>query len=158
MGVITKNAMVARDVDVLRELAARRLVHVTLSVTTLDPGLARAMEPRASTPAKRLEAIRVLADAGVPVGVNVAPIIPGLTDEEVPAILKAAREAGATSAGRTIVRLPYAVKPLFLEWLEREFPLRAPKVIARLRDIRGERAHGLAVRDAPVTARARSRR
>jgi DNA repair photolyase len=138
VGVITKNALVARDVDVLRELAALRCVRVTVSITTLDARLARIMEPRASTPAKRLEAIRILADAGVPVGVNAAPIIPGLTDEEIPAILEAARDAGARSAGTTIVRLPHAVKPLFLEWLERELPLRAPKVLARLREIRGE--------------------
>jgi DNA repair photolyase len=138
VGIITKNAMVTRDVDVLRELAARRCVHVVVSVTTLDAHVARVMEPRTSTPARRLEAVRVLAEAGVPVGVNVAPVIPGLTDEEIPAILKAAREAGATSAGMTIVRLPGAVKPLFLEWLAREFPLRAPKVLARLRDIRGD--------------------
>jgi DNA repair photolyase len=137
VGVITKNGMVARDADILSELAKRKLVHVTLSITTLDAGLARAMEPRASTPSRRLDAIRALAAAGVPVGVNVAPVIPGLTDEEMPAIMKAAREAGATSAGMTIVRLPHGVKPLFLEWLERERPERAPKVLARLRDVRG---------------------
>jgi DNA repair photolyase len=138
VGVITKNALVTRDVDVLRELAKRKCVGVTLSVTTLDADLARRMEPRTSTPARRLEAIRILAGAGVPVRVNVAPVIPGLTDEEIPAILKAARDAGATGAGMTIVRLSGAVKPIFLDWLERECPLRAPKVIARLKDIRGE--------------------
>jgi DNA repair photolyase len=138
VGVITKNALVTRDVDVLKELAKRRCAGVTLSVTTLDADLARRMEPRTSTPTRRLEAIRVLADAGIPVRVNVAPVIPGLTDEEIPAILAAAKDAGATGAGTTIVRLSGAVKPIFLEWLEREYPLRAPKVIARLKDIRGD--------------------
>jgi DNA repair photolyase len=137
VGLITKNALVTRDLDVLRDLAARRLVHVALSVTTLDARLARIMEPRASSPARRIEAIRALADAGVPVSVNVAPIIPGLTDEEVPAIMKAARDAGASGAGMTIVRLPHAVEPLFLEWLARELPERSSKVLARLRDVRG---------------------
>jgi DNA repair photolyase len=138
VGVITKNALVTRDADVLGELAKRRCVGVAVSVTTLDPELARKMEPRTSTPARRLEAIRVLAAAGVPVRVNVAPVIPGLTDEEIPAILAAASDAGAVGAGTTIVRLSGAVKPIFLEWLEREYPLRAPKVIARLKDIRGD--------------------
>jgi DNA repair photolyase len=138
VGVITKNALVTRDVDVLRELAARKCVGVTLSITTLDPELARRMEPRTSTPSRRLEAVRILADAGVPACVNVAPVIPGLNDEEVPAILAAARDAGATGAGLSIVRLSGAVKPILLDWLSREYPLRAPKVLARLRDVRGE--------------------
>src|SRR5262249_24379694 len=98
VGVITKNAMVVRDLDVLRDLAAEGCVHVVMSIRTLDPTLARATEPRASTPSRRLEAVRALAGAGVPVGVNVAPVVPGLTDEEIPAILAAARQAGASSA------------------------------------------------------------
>jgi DNA repair photolyase len=137
VGVITKNALVARDADVLHDLAKRGLAHVTLSVTTLDADLARKLEPRASTPSRRLEAIAALVDARVPVGVNVSPIIPGLTDEEAPAILEAAKARGATDAGWTMVRLPGAVAPLFEEWLRREAPLKAEKVLLRLREIRG---------------------
>jgi DNA repair photolyase len=137
VGIITKNALVTRDVDVLGDLAARRLVRVVLSVTTLDPGLSRALEPRASTPKGRLGAIRALAAEGVPVGVNVAPVIPGLTDSEIPAILEAVRDAGATSACMTLLRLPGAVEPLFLAWLERTHKERARKVVARLREARG---------------------
>jgi DNA repair photolyase len=137
VGVITKNALVMRDLDVLRRLAARDLVHVTLSVTTLDPELARTMEPRASAPARRLEAIETLAAAGIPTGVNVAPLIPGLNDEEVPSILKEAAARGARSAGMEMLRLPGAVEPLFTDWLERELPRRAPRVLHRIREVRG---------------------
>ncbi len=128
LGIITKNALVTRDVDVLADLAKRNLVHVTLSITTLDPHLARSMEPRASTPAARLGAIETLAKAGIRVGVNSAPVIPGLNDHEIAAILERARDAGATSAGYIILRLPYQVKDVFLEWVDREFPARAAKV------------------------------
>jgi DNA repair photolyase len=141
VGIITKNALIMRDLDLLRELAARRLVGVTVSVTTLDPEIARKMEPRAAAPARRLDAIEALAQAGVPVGVNVAPIVPGLTDEEIPAILEAAHARGARRAGFTICRLPGAVEGLFAEWVRREFPLRADKILGRLRDVHGGRMH-----------------
>ena len=131
--IVTKNQLVTRDIDLLGELARHRAVGVLLSITTLDADLRKVMEPRTSPPAARLAAIRELAAARIPVGVNVAPIIPGLTDHEVPAILKAAAEAGATSAGYTVVRLPHAVAPLFEAWLETHFPNQKEKVLNRLR-------------------------
>jgi DNA repair photolyase len=134
--IVTKNALVLRDVDVLKEMARFNIVHVMISITSMNPELIRVMEPRTSTPARRLEAIEELARAGIPVGVNAAPIIPGLTDEELPAILRAASEHGATSAGYILVRLPGAVQPLFLEWLHRNFPDRAHKILNRIRDTR----------------------
>lgn len=135
--IITKNALILRDLELLREMARGRRVHVYLSVTTLDAELARSMEPRASTPAARLRAIRDLAGAGVPVGVLAAPVIPGLTDSEVPAILAAAKEAGARSAGYTLLRLPLAVAPVFSEWLERARPGRKDRVLGKIREARG---------------------
>jgi DNA repair photolyase len=135
-GVITKNRLVTRDSDLLGELAAHRAAAVTLSITTLDADLARRMEPRASTPRDRLAAVRELAAAGVPVGVNVSPVVPALTDHELPAILAAAKEAGAHWARYQIVRLPFAVKELFQEWLDEHFPERKEKVLARLRNLR----------------------
>ncbi|SMO91184.1 PA0069 family radical SAM protein [Fodinibius sediminis] len=137
VGIITKNYLVTRDMDFLSQLAEYDAVHVTLSITTLDRDLARVMEPRTSQPNRRLQAIEKLADAGIPVGVNVAPIIPGLTDHECVNILRQAREAGATYAGYTIVRLPHSVKDLFPKWLEQHFPERKDKVLNRIRDIRG---------------------
>jgi DNA repair photolyase len=127
---------VTRDIDVLSELAKHHCASVCLSITTLDTDLRKVMEPRTSPPQARLNAIRKLAEAGIPAAVNVAPIIPGLTDHEMPAILKAAREAGATSAGFTIVRLPYANAPLFEKWLETHFPDRKDKVLNRIRSMR----------------------
>ncbi len=135
--IITKNYLVTRDIDILQQLAHHKAVMVYLSVTTMDSQLARIMEPRTSQPRRRLDAIRMLAQSGIPVGVNVAPIIPGLTDHEIPAILKAAREAGAVSAGYVILRLPYAVASLFEDWLGRHFPERKEKVLNRIRAIRG---------------------
>ncbi len=135
--IVTKNRLVTRDLDLLAELARHHAVSVWLSITTLDPELRQVMEPRTSPPAARLAAIRELASAGIPAGVNVAPIIPGLTDHEAPAILKAAAEAGATSAGYTVVRLPYAVAPLFEKWLDTHFPDRKEKVLNRLRAMHG---------------------
>jgi len=135
--IVTKNHLVTRDVDLLSELARYHATGVFLSITTLDTELRKVMEPRTSPPAARLAAIRELAAAGIPVGVNVAPIVPGLTDHEMPAILKAAAEAGATSAGYTVVRLPYAVAPLFEKWLESHFPDRKEKVLNRLRAMHG---------------------
>lgn len=137
VGIITKNNLVLRDLDILKELAALRLVFVSVSITSLNPDLIRIMEPRTSTPAKRLETIGELAVNEVPVGVNVAPIIPGLTDEEMPAILREAAAKGARSGSYIIVRLPGPVEPLFLEWLEREIPERASKITSRLKDLRG---------------------
>jgi DNA repair photolyase len=136
VGIITKNFLVTRDIDLLQELARHRAVSVTISVTTLDAGLARVMEPRTSSPRQRLAAITALAQAGVPVGVNVAPIIPGLTDHEVLNIVQAAKDAGAQFAGHTIVRLPYAVKDLFEQWLQQHAPGRKDKVLNRIRAMR----------------------
>jgi DNA repair photolyase len=135
--IITKNRLVTRDVDLLAELAQHHAAAVTLSITTLDPELARVMEPRASHPRDRLAAVAELAAAGIPVGVNVAPVIPALTDHELPAILAAAKEAGAQWARYLLVRLPFGVKGLFEAWLAEHFPDRKEKVLARLRDLRG---------------------
>ncbi len=137
VGIITKNALVTRDIDILRDLAAINLVLVVISITTLDPELTRVMEPRTSTPIKKLEAVKLLASAGVPVTVNTAPIIPGLNDEELPALLRLASEHGAKFAGYTIVRLPGAIEPLFVEWVQRTFPERASKILNRIKDTRG---------------------
>jgi len=134
--IITKNRLVTRDIDVLRTLAEHRAAQVFVSITTLDDQLAQVMEPRASRPALRLEAVRELADAGIPAGVMVAPIIPGLTDHEVPSILEAAAAAGAFTAGHNVVRLPHGVKDLFAEWLEVHAPHRKEKVLNRLRAMR----------------------
>lgn len=137
VGIITKNHLVTRDIDHLKELAKYGAASVTLSITTLDRDLARIMEPRTSSPPRRLKAIEELSNAGIPVGVNVAPIIPGLTDHECVSILEAAKKAGATHAGFTIVRLPYGVKDLFGEWLAQHFPDRKEKVLNKIRDMRG---------------------
>ncbi|MFW5905203.1 MAG: PA0069 family radical SAM protein, partial [bacterium] len=137
VALITKSRLVERDVDLLSSLAKHDASHVTLSVTTLDRTVQRAMEPRAAPPEHRLAAIRTLADAGIPVAVNVAPVVPGLTDHEIPAILEAAADAGATAAGYVVLRLPGAVEPLFLAWLEEHCPDRAGKVRSRLRSLRG---------------------
>lgn len=136
VGIITKNALVVRDLDILQPMAERNLVKVFLSVTTLDPELARAMEPRTSIPAARLRAIRTLAEAGVPVGVMAAPIVPGLNDHEMASILEAASEAGARAAGTVLLRLPLTVEPVFLEWLDRTQPLKAEKVRGLIRQTR----------------------
>ncbi len=136
VGIITKNKLVARDADVLADLATCQASNVALSITTLDQGLARALEPRASTPNARLDAIATLRQAGVPVGVMVAPIIPGLNDHEVPRILEAAAEAGAQFAGFTLIRLPLGVADLFTEWLDRHAPLAREKILGRIRSIR----------------------
>jgi DNA repair photolyase len=139
MSIITKNALVVRDLDLLQSMAAVNLVHVFLSVTTLDPSLAHSMEPRTSTPPARVRAIKTLADAGVPVGVMVAPVIPGLNDSEMPAILAAAKDAGAGTAGYTLIRLPLTVAPVFREWLEREQPARLQRIEGRIRETHGGR-------------------
>lgn len=137
VAIITKNQLITRDIDLLQELARYHAVSVTVSVTSLRDELAGKLEPRASRPGARLAAIRALADAGIPVSVNVAPIIPGLTDYETPDILKAAYQAGARRAGYTLVRLPYAVKSLFSTWLERHYPDAKEKILNRIKEIRG---------------------
>ncbi len=137
VGIVTKSALVVRDLDILARMAERGLVKVALSVTTLDRAVARAMEPRAATPARRLNAIRQLSAAGVPVAVMVAPIVPALTDHEIEAILTAARDAGASEAGYVLLRLPLELKELFREWLATEFPDRAARVVNVLRSMHG---------------------
>ena len=137
VGIVTKSALVTRDIDVLSRMAKRGLVKVAMSITTLDPALARKMEPRAPTPAKRLEAIRELSEAGIPVSVMVAPIIPGLTDSEVERILEAAATAGASEAGYVMLRLPREVSSIFKDWLLRNCPDRYRHVLSLLRSMRG---------------------
>jgi DNA repair photolyase len=137
--VITKSSAIERDVDLLASLARSNLVHATLSVTTLDRALQRAMEPRASPPKHRIGAIHTLADAGIPVSVAVAPVIPGLTEHEIPSILEAAAAAGARGASMILLRLPGAVEGIFLDWLEEHLPERFDRVVARLREVRGGR-------------------
>lgn len=141
VGVITKNALILRDLDLLGELARLRLAAVTISITTLDRHLASRLEPRTAAPAKRLEAIERLTAAGVPVSVLVAPVIPGLTDHEIPSILGEAASRGAVSAGMTLLRLPGRVDLLFTEWLRREYPDAASKVLGRVRETRGGKLH-----------------
>lgn len=137
IGLITKNALILRDLDLLGEMASMNLTHVSISVTTLDAALARTMEPRTSAPAARLRAVRELSAAGVPVRVMTAPIIPGLNDREIPAILEAAADAGAKSAEYVLLRLPLSVKPVFLEWLERTQPLARERVEGLIRATHG---------------------
>jgi DNA repair photolyase len=139
VSIITKNALILRDIDILKELTKYDLVRVTLSVTTLDNILARKMEPRTSAPKKRLEALQQLAAAGIPTNVNVAPVIPGLTDHEMPAILKAAAARGVKSAAYILLRLPYSVKDLFLTWLQQHFPDRLHKVLHTVQETRAGR-------------------
>ena len=135
--IITKSVLIARDADILGPMGRDGLASAFVSITTLDRGLARAMEPRASTPAKRLEAISRLADAGCPVGVGFAPVIPGLNDHEMEAILEAAQKAGATSAMYVTLRLPLEIKDLFREWLADARPERAARVMSLIRQTRG---------------------
>lgn len=136
VGIVTKSALVTRDIDILSRMAERGLAKVALSVTTLDRMLARTMEPRASTPTKRLEAIRQLSDAGIPTSVMVAPILPGLTDQEIEKILDAARAAGAQDAGYVLLRLPLEVSPIFKDWLLRHYPDRYRHVMSLIRSMR----------------------
>jgi DNA repair photolyase len=137
LGIVTKNALVTRDIDLLAELAKRKLVHVHVSVTTLDETLARTLEPRTATPTARLRAIRELSAAGIPTGVMTAPVIPGLNDQELPALLAAAKDAGAWRASFTLLRLPMAVRPIFEEWVTRNYPEKAERVLALVRETRG---------------------
>ena len=137
VGIVTKNALVTRDIDILAPMAAKNLVQVFLSVTTLDRHLANIMEPRASTPGKRLAAIRTLNQAGVPCGVMAAPMIPAINDHEMEAILEAAHQAGAQRAGYTVLRLPLEIAQLFEEWLREHFPDRAERVLSLVKQMRG---------------------
>jgi len=152
--IVTKGALVQRDIDILAPMAAKRQATVAVSVTTLDRTLARKMEPRAATPQRRLETIRALSEAGIPTAVMAAPMIPGLNDPELEAILEAARDHGARAAGYVMLRLPHEIKDLFTEWLETHVPLRAQHVLSLVRDIRhgalnssawGERMRGQGV-------------
>jgi len=136
-GIITKNRLVTRDIDILKELVRFNAGRVFISITTLDVALNRVMEPRTSLPQQRLDAVRALADAGIPVGVMVAPIVPGLTDEEIPRILEASAKAGAQHAGFVVLRLPFAVAPLFEAWLDQHYPARKEKILNRIRGMRG---------------------
>jgi DNA repair photolyase len=137
VGILTKNRLVTRDIDILSELALHKAAAVNLSVTSLDPSLQRILEPRTSPPAARLDAVAQLRAAGVPVGVMVAPVIPGINDHEIPAIVAACAKAGAQFAGHVLLRLPWAVAPLFERWLEEHFPERKAKVLDRVRHTRG---------------------
>ncbi|MCK5934555.1 MAG: PA0069 family radical SAM protein [Fulvimarina manganoxydans] len=136
VGIVTKSALVTRDIDILSRMAKKGLARVALSVTTMDRRLARAMEPRAATPEKRLDAIRALSDAGIPTMVMTAPIIPGLTDSEIERLLEAAATAGAKEAGYVLLRLPLEVSPLFKDWLLRHYPDRYRHVLSLLRSMR----------------------
>ena len=137
VSLITKNFLITRDIDVLKELASFGGVHAYISITTLNAELASKMEPRASRPSHRLRAIEMLSRAGIPVGVMVAPIVPGLNDREIPAVLEAAKKAGAVSAGYTLLRLPYGVKDVFTDWLKVNFPEKLDRILGTVRQVRG---------------------
>jgi DNA repair photolyase len=137
VGIVTKNQLVTRDLDALKELARHQAACVCISLTTLDPALRGVLEPRTSPPAARLAAVRQLSEAGVPVGVLLAPVIPAINDHEMPQLLVAAAQAGATFAGYVVLRLPLAVAPLFEEWLGRHYPERRDKVLNQIRSLRG---------------------
>jgi len=134
---VTKSALIIRDIDILREMAAKNIARVAISVTTLDRKLARLMEPRAATPTRRLEAIRALSEAGIPTSVLAAPMIPALNDHELERILEAAKAAGALEAGYVMLRLPLEVSPLFRDWLLQNYPDRYRHVMSLVRSMRG---------------------
>ncbi len=136
VSIVTKSNLVLRDLDILASMARKRLAHVLISVTTLDRSLARTMEPRAPTPERRVEALRTLHDAGVPVGVLASPMIPGLNDSELEAILEACSEAGAVYANYILIRLPLEVQGLFVEWLETHYPTKAARVLGLIKETR----------------------
>ncbi|KCZ93316.1 PA0069 family radical SAM protein [Hyphomonas johnsonii] len=137
VSLLTKSTLILRDIDLIAPMAAKGLVRVGVSITTLDRSLARKMEPRAATPSRRLDTIRSLSDAGIPVTVMMAPIIPALTDHEIESLLEAAAAHGATGAGYVVLRLPFEIKDLFHEWLAQHVPDRAARVINTLREMRG---------------------
>jgi DNA repair photolyase len=139
VAIVTKNAMIERDLDILAPMARKSLVNVFISLNNLDHELARRLEPRCSAPARRLKAMKTVSDAGVPVGVLVSPVIPFLTDDQIETALEAAWERGARQAGYTLMRLPWEVKELFQDWLERNYPLKAKHVMSRVQEMRGGR-------------------
>src|SRR5476649_2625144 len=137
VGLITKSALIERDIDILAAMAAKRQAIVSITVTTLDPAISRTLEPRAAAPARRLRTIRTLTDAGIPVGVSIAPVIPFITEPDIERVLEAARDAGAVHANYVVLRLPWEVNPLFQQWLQTHFPERAQRVMNRVREMRG---------------------
>ncbi|HEU4852749.1 MAG TPA: radical SAM protein, partial [Telluria sp.] len=137
VGLISKSSLMERDIDILADMATRRQAAAAITLTTLDHNISRTLEPRAAAPARRLRTIRTLAEAGIPVSVSVAPIIPFVTEPEIERILEAACDAGATNAHYVVLRLPWEVNPLFQEWLQAHFPDRAARVMNRVRDMRG---------------------
>src|SRR6185295_1195471 len=139
VGIVTKNAMVERDIDILAPMAQKNLVNVFISLNNRDHDLARRLEPRCSAPQRRLEAMRRLSAAGIPVGVIVAPVIPFLTDHQIEPVLEAAYAAGARSAGYVLMRLPWEVRDLFKDWLETHYPLKAHHVMSRVHAMRDGR-------------------
>ena len=137
VAIVTKGSLIERDIDILTRMAAKGLVRVGISVTTLDPAIARAMEPRVPSPARRLATIRRLADAGISTRVSIAPIVPALTDHEVEAIMQAAKDAGAQGVSTVILRLPREVAGLFTDWVHQHFPDRAARILNRVRELHG---------------------
>jgi DNA repair photolyase len=137
VGLITKSSLIERDIDLLADMASRGQASAAITITTLDPAIARTLEPRAAAPARRLRTIRMLADAGIPVGVSIAPVIPFVTEPDLERVLEAAFKAGAMHANYIVLRLPWEVNPLFQQWLEAHFPDRAQRVMNRVRDMRG---------------------
>jgi len=137
VAVITKSSLIERDIDLLADMAVKRQAMAAVTITTLDPAIARTLEPRAAAPARRLRTIRTLTDAGIPVGVSIAPVIPFVTEPDLERIMAAAADAGAIAASYIVLRLPWEVNPLFMQWLEAHFPDRAQRVMNRIRDMRG---------------------
>jgi DNA repair photolyase len=137
VGLITKSSLIERDIDLLAPMAAKRQAAAAITITTLDPAIARTLEPRAATPARRLRTIRTLTDAGIPVSVSIAPVIPFVTEPDLERVMAAAVEAGAVSASYVVLRLPWEVNPLFQQWLQAHFPERAQRVMNRVREMRG---------------------
>ncbi|WP_223305937.1 PA0069 family radical SAM protein [Massilia sp. NR 4-1] len=137
VGLITKSALIERDIDILGAMAQKNLAAASVTITTLDPKIARTLEPRAAAPARRLRTIKTLSEAGIPVGVSIAPIIPFVTEPDIERVLEAARDAGAIMGSYIVLRLPWEVNPLFQQWLEAHFPDRAQRVMNRIRDMRG---------------------
>lgn len=150
VALITKSSLIERDIDLLADMAARRQAVVAVTITTLDPAIARTLEPRAAAPARRLRTIRTLTDAGIPVGVSIAPVIPFVTEPDLERVLAAVAEAGAVDASYIVLRLPWEVSPLFQQWLQAHFPDRAQRVMNRVRDMRGGKDY-----DANFTTRMR---
>lgn len=141
VALITKSSLIERDIDLLAPMAAKRLAVAAVTITTLDAGIARTLEPRAATPSRRLRTIRTLTDAGIPVGVSIAPVIPFITEPDLERVLEAAHEAGAVYANYIVLRLPWEVRPLFEEWLLAHFPDRAERVMNRVREMRDGKAY-----------------